>query len=265
MLRPARLIIVATAVLTAVGGCSSSPAPGSEPAASAPPAPLRVLSSNGVKAVIDVIRPRLEEAAGRPLDIEFSTAVALKGRIDGGERFDLAILTPGMIDDLTMRGTAAAGSAVLVARSGVGVGNRAGAPRPDVSTPAALKAALLAASSVAFTAEGQSRATVDKAYAALGIAEAMRAKSMLTGPGGGPVAVAEGKAEMVLTLVSEILPVPGVQLIGPLPEALQNYVSFTAARSAMAVDAAAADAVLAALAGPETARVLPDVGMSRGD
>jgi molybdate transport system substrate-binding protein len=192
---------------------------------------------------------------------DFSTAVALKGKIDAGERFDVAILTPALIEALSASG-AIGGTPVAFARTGVGVGIKTGAAVPDIRTPEALKATLLAASSVAFTAEGQSRATVDKAYAALGIADAMRAKSMLTGPGGGPVAVAEGKAELVLTLVSEILPVPGVRLVGPLPDALQGYVSFSAARSAMSREAAAADALLRFLSGPETAAALRSQGMT---
>lgn len=219
--------------------CTQAPAP-----APSAPEPLRVLSSNGVKSVLEQVLPDIERTIGHPLSIDFSTAVALKAKIDAGEPFDVAILTPAMMTELVGKGKIADGSPVTFARTGVGVGIREGAPVPDVSTPDAFKATLLAASSVAFTAEGQSRATVDKAYATLDVTEAMKQKSMLTGPGGGPVAVAEGKAELVLTLVSEILPVKGVRLVGRLPEELQGYVSFSAGRGTSSRDVEAADALL---------------------
>ena len=138
---------------------------------------------------------------------------------------------------------------------------REGAPRPDVSTPDALKQTLLNAKSVAFTAEGQSRRTIEATFDRLGIADQMRPKVMLLGPGGGPLAVAKGEAELTMTLTSEILPIPGVQLVGPLPGDLQDYVTFEAARSAHAKDPEAADALLRALVGPVFTSALEPHGM----
>jgi molybdate transport system substrate-binding protein len=191
-------------------------------------------------------------AVGVSLSTEFSTATALKRRIDAGETFDVAILTPALIDDLIAQGKALGESRADLARVGVGVGAREGAPRADVSTPEALKRTLLDAKVVAYTAEGQSRATVDKGLAQLGIAEAVAAKAMLTGPGEGPGAVAAGKADLVMTLISEIL-IPGVQLLGPFPAEMQNHVVFTAARSPNAGNAEQANALLRYLTGPEVA------------
>ncbi len=250
-----RLCSVLMAALL-VSGCASEPS-----AAPEANAPIRVLSSNGVKAVIDDVRPEIEKAMGRPIEIEFSTAATLKTRIEKGEPFDATILTPTLLDELAKQGHVAADSVVNVARSGVGVASRQGAPQVDVSTPEALKAALLNARSVAFTAEGQSRRTIEEAFKRLGIAEAMRSKVMLTGPMGGPAAVAKGEAELAMTLISEILPVPGVQLLGPLPADLQNFVSFAAARSAHATDPAAADALLRQLSGPAMSAALEVHGM----
>ncbi len=208
------------------------------------------MSSNGVKAVVDELKPELERAIGHPLSIEFSTATSLKAKIEQGEPFDVAILTPVLLHELAGQGHVVDNSLVNLARSGVGVAAREGAPKADVSTPEALKRTLLSAKSVAFTAEGQSRRTIEAAFEQLGIADAMRPKVMLTGPMGGPAAVAKGEAELAMTLIAEILPVPGVQLLGPLPGDLQNYVSFAAARSAHAKDAEAADALLRQLSGP---------------
>ena len=234
---------------------------GPDPAATSEATPIRVLSSNGVKGIIDDVRPDIERAIGRPLAIEFSTSVGLKAKIEQGAPFDVTILTPAIVDDLVKQGKIAADSPVNVARSGVGVGTREGAPRADVSTPEALKRALLDARKVAFTAEGQSRATIDRAFERLGIAEAMRPKVMLLGPAGGPAAVAKGEADLTLTLVSEILPIAGVQLLGPLPAELQNYVSFAAGRSADAKEREGADALLQYISGPEFRSALERHGM----
>jgi molybdate transport system substrate-binding protein len=228
----------------------------------AAPGRIRVLASNGVRASVEAVQPQIEAAVGHALSAEFTTAASLKRRIDGGETFDVAILTPALIDDLVKQGKVVAASRADIARTGVGIGARAGAPRPDVSTPDALKRTLLNAKSVAYTTEGQSRATVDKALARLGIADAVGKKAMLTGPGEGPTAVATGKADLVLTLVSEIL-IPGVQLVGPFPADLQDYVTFTAARSAGTKNAAAADALLRALKGPQLTAALKAHGMER--
>ena len=243
------------ALLVAASGCSSAP--------ETPPAPaaVRVLSSNGVRAVIEALQPDIERAIGHTLSIEFSTAASLKTKIEAGEAFDVAILTPPLVDDLIARGKVAADSRVDVARAGVGVGVRQGAPAVDVSTSDALKSALLKARSVTFTADGQSRATIDRAFNRLGIAEAMRPKIVLKGPGEAPGAVAAGEAELVLTLMSEILPVPGIELIGPLPSDVQGYVSFTAGRSANPKDAGAANALLRHLSNPTVVAALKAHGL----
>jgi molybdate transport system substrate-binding protein len=227
--------------------------------------PLRVLSSNGVRAVVESLVPDLEAAIGRKLNIEFSTAASLKERIANGEPFDVAILTPTLIDALVAEQKIVAASRQNFARAGVGVGVRAGAAKPDVSTLDGLKRMLLAAKSVTFTADGQSRLTIDRAFERLGIVADMRAKTLLKGPGEPPHAVAAGEAEVVLTLVSEILPVAGVQLVGPLPPEVQSYVSFTAGRSASTRDAAGADALLRYLASPKALTELGAHGMEPYD
>ena len=226
-----------------------------------PPEPLRVLSSNGVKAVVEALQPEIERAIGRPLAIEFSTATGLKERIEQGAAFDVAILTPEMIHDLASHQLIVAESEANIARTGVGIGAREGAPRADVTTAEALKTVLLNAKSVAFTEAGQSRSIIDTTYKRLGIAEAMKAKTILKGPGESPEAVARGEAELVLTLVSEIVPVQGIQLLGPLPTELQGYVSFSGGRSPTARDAAAADAMLRYLSGPAAEPALEANGM----
>ena len=229
--------------------------------AAQPAEPLRVVASNGVKAVIESLEPELERAAGRPLDIEFSTAASLKTRIESGESFDVAILTPSLIDDLVEQAKVAAAARRNFGRVGVGVGARAGSRFHDVGTVDALKRTLLEAQSIAYTADGQSRATIDRAFERLGIATEMQAKSILKGPGQAPAAVAAGEAELVLTLVSEILPVPGLVLVGPLPEAVQGYIGFAASRSAQTRLGPSANAFLEYLGTDQAREALVAHGM----
>ena len=252
-MRPSPLLVAA--LLVAAPGCSSAPEAPQAPAA------VRVLSSNGVRSAIEALRPEIERAIGHPLSIEFSTASSLKTKIEAGEAFDVAILTPALLDDLIAQGKVAADSRIDFARAGVGVGARQGTPAADVSTSGALKSTLLKARSVAFTAEGQSRSTIDRAFNHLGIAEAMRPKTLLKGPGAAPAAVAAGEAELVLTLMSEILPVPGLTLLGPLPADVQGYVTFTAGRSPNAKDGDAANALLRHLSEPAVTAALKAHGL----
>ena len=246
--------LLLAALLVVSPACSPAPQPPQT-------AGLRVFSSNGVKTIVEDRRADIERAIGRALTVEFSTAASLKTRIAGGDAFDVAILTPALIDELAGTGAVDAGSRTDIARAGVGVGIRVGAPIPDIDTSDALKRALLETGSVAFTAEGQSRATIDRAFARLGSVEAMRPKIVLKGPGEAPAAVAAGEADIVLTLVSEILPVQGLRLVGPLPSDLQDYVMFTAARSANATDPEGATALLQYLSSEDVAVILPAHGL----
>ena len=253
--RSTHVPLLLAAFLIALPACSPAPRPPQAPAG------LRVFSSNGVKAIVEDRQADIERAIGRALTVEFSTAASLKTRIAGGDAFDVAILTPAIMDELAAAGAVDAASRTDVARAGVGVGVRVGAPIPEIDTSDALKRTLLAAGSVAFTAEGQSRATIDRAFARLGIVEAMRPKIVLKGPGEAPAAVAAGEADLVITLVSEILPVHGLRLVGPLPSDLQDYVTFTAARSSKTGDADGAAALLRYLSSEDLAVILPAHGL----
>ena len=225
-------------------------------------APLRVFSSNGVRALLVDLQPELERAAGRPVAVEFSTAASLRRRIEAGDIPDVAILTSAIVDELETQGKLAADSGRGVARVGVGVGVRSDAPDADVSTPDGLKTLLQQAQSVTFTAEGQSRAAIDRAFERLGLVEAMRAKTILKGPGEAPGFVASGGAEVVLTLVSEMVEVPGLKVLGPFPAGLQQEVTFTAARGHDSRDVAAADWLVEAMSGPAAARRLAGHGLT---
>lgn len=222
---------------------------------------VRLLSSNGVKAVVEAHRSVLEARIGQILVTDFSTAASLKARIEAGEQFDVAILTPALLDDLVDQQRISPAPRRQFAQTGVGVGVRTDAPRTDVSTPERLTRVLLNADSVAFTADGQSRRTIDRMFDTLGITETMRPKTMLVGPGQGPALVASGDAAVVLTLVSEIVSISGLQLLGPLPDELQSYVVFAAGVSATAVNRVAAEALVTSLSEPAFVALLVAYGM----
>ena len=194
--------------------------------------PVHVLASNGVKAVIEDLQKQAEQTIKRPLSIEYDTSSVIKKRIEDGAAFDVAILTSDVIDDLAKAAKIDPGTRMEIARCGIGVGVRAGAAKPDIRTSAALKKTLLASKSITFAENGASRKYVLQMFDKFGIADAMKAKTMLEqGSERSNARVADGSAEMILTLVSEILPAPGVQLVGPLPNNVQHYVSFAVGTS----------------------------------
>jgi molybdate transport system substrate-binding protein len=210
----------------------------------AQPAPIHLIVSNGVRAVVEDLQPQCEKAVGHPLTVEYGAAALLKQKVDAGEPFDVALLTTEAADQLIQEGKIAAGSGVNVARVGVGVGIRAGAPKPDISTPDALKRTLLNAKSITYAKEGAARVLIEKIYERLGIADQVKPKVVLQSPPGNPqTAVADGQVEMVMTLVSEILPVKGIELVGPVPKELQSYVSYRGCVSANTKDPEASRAV----------------------
>ena len=222
---------------------------------------LRVLSSNGPRAPLEDIQAEIEAAIGYRLDIEFSTSASLTNRIEGGEPFDVAILTPALISRLVEGGHVPAEPVAVFARTGAGVGAATSETPRDVSNLDALRDTLLAADSVTLTADGQSRRISEAAFATLGITEQMESKIMLVGPGEGPYVVARGEAELVLTLVSEIVPVAGLELVGPFPDEVQAYVSFAAGISTESAKAQAGQRLLEQLTSPAMIRALAPHGM----
>lgn len=228
---------------------------------SAHAADLHVLASNGVKAAVEELKPQLEKASGSTLSIDFSTAAALRERIEKGEAFDVAILTDDAVEALIKAGKISPTQRAKLARVGIGVGYRKGAPKPDVSTAASIKQALLNAKSIAYTESGASRPGIDRMFDQLGIAGQLKTKSHLTAAGAAPASVGKGESDLVLTLISEILPEPGVALAGPIPSEFQTYIGFSAAPSPKAVSSPAVTSLIKFLDGPAAAPVYKVKGM----
>ena len=212
---------------------------------------LRVLCSNAVKAAVEELRPQIERSVGRRLAIQFDSSQRLRQKIDAGEPFDVAFLGSEMIDELIQKGTIAAGSRADIGRTGVGVGVRAGARKPDVSTPEALKQTLLNAKSITMNPTGASFTHFNRIAGQLGIAEDVKTKLILDPQPGRPqMNVAEGKAELVWTQIPEIRSVPGLELAGALPAALQSYTAFAVGAATKTNSAGAAAALIKFITAP---------------
>jgi molybdate transport system substrate-binding protein len=240
MMRMALTVAAATAVLVA-------PARAAE---------VTLLCTNALKSVMEELAPRFEQASGHRLVIIYGTTAALKARVDKGEAFDLAVFGAGAIDGLIKDGKLAGRSEV--ASSGMGVAIRKGAPKPDLSSIEAFKRTVLNAKSIAFSEDGIAGSYLKGLFQRLGIADEVKPKTV---HGRGAEMVAEGKAELGITQISEILPVAGAEVAGPLPRDVQQVTAFPAAVSTTAKEPDAARALLKYLATPEAAGVMKSKGL----
>jgi molybdate transport system substrate-binding protein len=226
-------------------------------------AALRVLSSNGIKAALERLVPDAERALGRPIAIRFSSSAAHKQSIDKGAAFDLAILTPELIEELIRAGTVRRGTRQDLASIDLAVGARAGSPRVDISTPDAIKRRLLAAKSLTWTEGGAASAANLAMLDALGIRHELASRIVVQRvPGVASETVARGENELVLLPLSEIQGVPGVAVLGLLPSQFQRPVVMTAGIAARAHAPGAAADLVAFLRRATAARVLEAAGMT---
>ena len=228
-------------------------------------AEMKILTAGAMKAVVLELVPAFEKETGHKAVVDNDTAGGLARRIEGGEAFDLAVITPGVLNDLAGNGKIA-GSRVNVARVGVGIVVKEGAPSPDVSNVEAFKRALLAAKTVAYidpASGGSSGIYLAGLFDKLGIAAEIKPKAKLKQGGYVADLIASGEAELGLHQISEILPVKGVKLVGPLPAEIQNYTTYAAAVGKDAKQPEAATAMLKLLAGPSAESVLKARGMER--
>ncbi len=227
-------------------------------------AEINVLCSNGLKAVVDELAPMFEQKTGHKLMLKFEPSTQIQKRIEAGEAFDLAVMTTPLIDQEIKAGRLAADSRAIIARSGLGLSVRAGSKKPDIKTVEAFKQALLNAKSITYATAGASAAPFEALVDKLGIAPQVKPKYNLrpTASQVGEV-VANGTVEIGVAPVSEILPVKGVDLVGPFPSELQSYVVMTAGISSKAKEKAAAKALVDFLMSPANAAIIKAKGMER--
>jgi molybdate transport system substrate-binding protein len=224
--------------------------------------PIKILSGGAMRTLMVEVVPLFERAAGHKAEIEFALTSALTRKIEAGAAFDVALLPRPELDELGRAGKIASGGTADVTRSTVGICVRAGAPKPDIATVEAFKRALIGARSISYS-DGPSGAYIAALLARLGIADAMKPKTRLTGR---PVAelVAAGEAEIGLQQIVAILPVKGAELVGPLPSELQNVIIYSAGLSVSAQESAAARALMRFLAAPEVVALIRAKGMEPG-
>ena len=228
-------------------------------------AEIKVLSVLGMRAVMEDLGPKFERATGHKLAITFARPVAVVKRVQDGETADVAVIPRQGIDRFVKDGKAAADNVSVIARSSIGVAVRKGAPKPDISSPEALKRTLLAASSITYPNPAHGAASgihFAKMLDRLGIANEMKSKTIFL-PKAGPVGilVANGEAEIAVHQLQELIPVAGIEIVGPLPGDLQDTLVFAVAIMGGTKDIAASKTLVDFLRTPESARIIKAKGM----
>jgi molybdate transport system substrate-binding protein len=219
-------------------------------------AEIKVMSAGAVKSVVSALGAEFERDTGAKLNFNFGTAGSLRERIKDGETADLVVLSESAIAELAKLGLVVADSVVDVGCTVTGVVIREGGPVPDISTPDAFKRAFLNARSVAYTdpkAGGSGGIMFAALLEKLGIADAINKKAVL-GKSGHDVttSIAEGRADIGTTFISEVLPVKGARVVGPLPGDLHIANTYTAAIHVQATARRAAEGLLQKLTDPAT-------------
>jgi molybdate transport system substrate-binding protein len=228
-------------------------------------ADLDVLCSGGFKAALLALTPSYESASGDRVRIAWGGSVAgaassIPARLARGEPADVVIMASAGLERLGQEGRLLAGRSRALARSGIGVAVRRGAVRPDISSVAALKRALLAAAQIAIS-RSASGIYLEQLFCAIEIGEALAGKLIRAENEPVGAIVARGEAEIGLQQVSELLPVAGLDYLGPLPPAVQETTVFAAGVGAQTTQAAAASELIAFLAADEAAPAIERAGM----
>ncbi|PYN78353.1 MAG: ABC transporter substrate-binding protein [Candidatus Rokuibacteriota bacterium] len=222
-------------------------------AAPAEAAEIKVLSAGAVRSIITELAEAFQKETGHTVTLSFATVGVNRQKLTAGEPADVVIMTDVAIDEVSKQGAVVEGTRTDIARTGMGVAVREGAPKPDIRSPEALKQTLLSAKSLVYVDPAQG-GTSGIHFAGvlqrLGIADAMKSKTTLV-PGGYPAElVAKGEVELVAHQISEILPVKGVTLVGPLPKELQKVTVYSAGLVTRATAPDAGRAFIAFVARP---------------
>jgi molybdate transport system substrate-binding protein len=222
---------------------------------------VRVLSTLALRGAVLGLAGRYQAAGGARIDADFAPTVALLDRLRGGEGADVTILTREGLDELAAEGTVVADSRVDLARSYVGVAVKAGTAHPDIATESALRAALLAARAVAYSRIGASGIFFAQLIERMGIASEINAVACIVPSGFTAERLVGGEADLAVQQISELKQVGGIEVVGPIPLALQTPAVFSAGRLAASKRAAEADALIKYLASPQAAPSLRESGL----
>jgi molybdate transport system substrate-binding protein len=222
---------------------------------------VRVLSTLALKGAVHSLARQYEAAAGVQIDADFAPTLALLDRLRGGEGADVVILTREGLDDMAREGRVVAASCVDLARSYVGIAVKAGAAHPDIATEPALRAALLAARSVAYSRIGASGILFAQLIERLGVASEINARATIIPQGFTAERLVSGEADLAIQQISELKQVRGIEVVGPIPRELQTPAVFSAGRMAASSKAELSDRLLRFLASSEVVPVLRESGL----
>lgn len=225
---------------------------------------LKLIAGGSLAGLFNELGPQFEKASGHTLSIHFDSTPNIIARVNSGAAFDVAVVPVDVFNDAAAKGRFAPGPTINIARVGYGVIVRAGAPKPDISTPDAFKKALLDAKSIASVPASAAGAYIAKVYERLGIGEDMKAKTMVqSGPTAIAPAVAKGEAELGIFLTN-VFNTAGVELVGPFPADLQQELLFASAIAADARETDAAKALVDYLRTPAAIAAIRAAGMTPG-
>ena len=223
-------------------------------------ADIKVLCIPGMKASIDALIPEFERISGHKVSVTYEIYAGQKERVDSGD-FDVAIFARAQIDEMSRRGLVAPGSVADIASTNIGIAVKTGAPHPDIHDETAFKHLMLSARSITYTENSATGVYVTKLLTRLGL-EQIKGKLLLQAGGAMTTpAVARGDAEIGIVLISDILATPGVDLVGPLPPALQNQVMQTAGINAKEEMPSNGKAFIEFLEGPTAAAAFQSRGL----
>ncbi|MEA3151411.1 MAG: molybdate transport system substrate-binding protein [Gammaproteobacteria bacterium] len=223
--------------------------------------PLKLISSMATREVLTELASRFQRCSGRAVTSEAAGGVDVAKRVQGGEPMDVVVLAGNAIDKLTKEGRLLTGSRVDLVKSGIAVAVKAGTSRPDITTEEATKSAVLAAKTLSFST-GPSGAYLEKMFREWGIYETIRGRIVVPPPG---IAVgslvAKGTVELGFQQLSELMNLPGIDVVGPLPAAIQSITTFSGAIAAASDMSEAARALLDYMASPAASPVKQQHGM----
>ncbi len=221
---------------------------------------LKVLSGNGPRAAVRELCTQFEQATGHKVNLSFGVNPEVKSKIEAGERFDVVVGNPPIIDALIKDG-AVAGPRVDFGHAGLGVAVKTGAPKPDISSVDSFKRSLLASKAVAFPGKGASGIYFVSLLDRMGIKAEMQGKLKPMAAEDTVEVVARGEADMVVVVSTRISDVPGVDRVGPIPEELQTKIGFAAGLSASTKEPDVARALIRFLSAPAAAATLRAKGV----
>jgi len=245
-------LVIATAFLVASGMTAAAAAE------------IKVLSAGAVRPAVAGLAETFRSQTGHEVRFTFGTVGSLQQKVTAGEKADLFFMTDVAIDDLVRKGIVVLGTRTDIARVEIGIGVREGSPKPDISTPEALKQTLLSAKSLVYmdpAKGGTSGIHFASVLDRLGITDAVKPKTTLWPAGYAAEPVAKGEIEIVVHQISEILAVKGVTLVGPLPHEVQKVTIYSAGLAANAASPDAAKAFLEFLTSPQARLKFSEVGL----